>query len=886
MIYEKMDDFKKAFLQYQILKQKYQQGEVNEIQYQNGIHDLQGKDIFGREWVIDEERGQWGIFQNGTWKEQDPKSIFNQPRTSVAPKDTKQKKKRWLIAAIVAIVLVSCLCVSVLGIGIYSYFSGDLAWLLAQMGIDSQTTETIFTDVVKQTENGQADLGDYSLNVQQTKTFATGEMQVLDSYQGSALFPEGSLEEGLQGQVVVSEPNPELKDALEEYFTVKSSFYQFTAAGENDGTGSAQFSLPSSGETLYFLEIFDEKYVSLSPLPVSNGAVAFNVPVRAISQDEGNDSISFRGSYSFAVVSPLLDTSQKPGAIMARYQAQADGRDCGVSQVIQTHGYMQRPTYLTVQICRKNPNNKVKAIYYPPETPNVSNAQVDRMVDLVTQIMAVYQNEGFIRAKLEDYWTGVTIIINKGKGDPYYSVGNGTIYIPEDSLGHENLEYELAHELAHWIQDEEYNMGSAFWKNKLGISASQTWWLENSAENMVMLYKPDYIERNLTYFGAPNPSDSKTPFQIAPLNWNDQLYLHAQMLKVFTCENSAVCPINQAKFTEAINQGTYPFDAAAVEMISKNINEYARYLLGKSPQQANSAIFLMPAVTTGKGFGDFAAPKFEKSVSSFQKIGYAPQMKLVGGIGEEELHIQASIDKGAVYPLTVGLPTNLDSIGNPVLIEVEPGIPFYYRLGEGDIQYADGKSRVILGPVHSTTGVDKVRIVAVAGDGAKVFKAKVKSINLEGDWLFLYEAILVDNLVCDDPGDVSEMSSEDFAQFTALLTSFPAAASGKYVRDAGGTSYTWDGDSNYLLSLDEITDQVLVIQGSSLVSPKGIIIDSFFSSHSLGASRPQDGSVMALTSVGALWLALVNRKKKKLAIPLLMLFLILLISACGAGFNF
>ncbi|GEM_PF-1165927 len=882
MIYEKMEDFKFASQQYLILKQKYQQGQIDITQYQSGIDNLQGKDIFGCEWAIDEERGQWGILENGIWKEKDPESVFNRPNTPVKPKATQQKKKRGLVAAIILIVFVSCICVCAIGVGTYSYFSGDLAWLLTQMGIDSQATEPFFADSVTPTENNLEDLGDFSFNVQHTKTFTIGEMQVLDSYQGSALFPEESLEEGLQGQVVVSEPDSVLKDALEEYFELKSSFYQFTATGENDGTGSAQFSLPSSEENLYFLEIFDEKYISLSPLPGTNGAVALSVPVRAISQDEGNDSISFRGSYAFAVVSPRVDTSQKPGTILARYQTQADPRNCGVTQKTQYESFMEKPTRLTISICRMSLNGKVKALYYPPETPKVSTAQVDQVVDLVTQILAVYQNEGFNRAKLEDYWFGVPIVIKKGGGNPVYSVGNGTIYIPEDSLGHENLEYELAHELAHWIQDDKYNMSSSYWKNFFGISSSQTWWLENSAENMVMLYKPNYIERNITTYGPSNISDSKTPFQFAPLTWNDQLYVHAQLLKVFTCERPAVCPINQAKFTEAINKGTYPFDSSAVDLISKNINEYARYLLGNSPQQANSTILIMPAVKTGKGFGDFAAPKLEKNISSFEKIGYAPQMKMVGGVGEEELHIQAPIDKGGVYPLTVGLPTNLEAIGNPVVIEVEPGTPFYYRLGSADIQYADGKSKVSLGPVHSALGVDKVRIVAVAGDGAKVFKAQLKSINLEGDWLFMADRILVNNLVCDDPDGAIKASDEQFAKLTALYTSWPAAASGKYVRDAGGTSYTWEGNPNNLQTLQGDTDSVILIQGVTRVSPKGIRIESSFSLHNKGTSRPQDGSLMALTSAGALGLALFNRKKKMLAIPLLGLFVICFISACGA----
>ncbi len=72
--------------------------------------------------------------------------------------------------------------------------------------------------------------------------------------------------------------------------------------------------------------------------------------------------------------------------------------------------------------------------------------------------------------------------------------------------------------------------------------------LETSAEYMVMLMSR-YIDQNLlglavfTSLGA----DKRTPFQFAPNQWNDDLYLHAQLLKAFTCDNPSACPISPQK---------------------------------------------------------------------------------------------------------------------------------------------------------------------------------------------------------------------------------------------------------------------------------------------------------------------------------------------------
>lgn len=867
-------DFKAAEEQYRWITDQYQRGAINPAQYQAKIEQLKVRDPSGRLWMLQAGSGKWYVFQNGTWVPGQPYP----PNPPVTPpfqevKKTKSKKKPWAFALIAGVVMLLCLCVTVGG-GYYAYRSGDLAWLLEQLGLND-------LEIIEQLTAEETDL---SLIPSQTLTVYPGQSQVIDpSSRAELLLPIESLPEGESGRLVISDPNPKLRKELESIFQQKSSFYSLAAQTETDGAGSAQFSLPATGEPLFLLEIFDEKYVSLSPVDTSSGAGAFSVPVRSGLTGEGNDSLDFNGSYAFSLVSPITTSHLPPDIVMVSHHSQPDPRDCGVSVNTVPGGYMQKPTYVTSSVCRKNASGTVRVMYFPPDTPKVTSAQADQVVDLVEKIMAAYQNEKFAAANLQGTGARVNVVVQKGSGDPHYSPCNGMIYIPEDSLGSANLENELAHESAHWVQDEEYNMTGAYWKNKLSVSSAETWWLETSAEYMATLYKPDYLEHNLATYGPTNPADGKTPFQFAPNQWNDQLYVHLQMLKVFVCENAAVCPINDSRFKEAINNGTYPFDSTAIDLVSKNLGEYARYLLGKSPQQANSAIYIMGTVTSGKGYGDFAAPKMDKDLSSFERIGYQPQMKLVDGKLEKEVLIEAAIEKGGVYPLMLGLPINPDNTGAPAMIEIEPSTPYYYRLGDGEVQFNPGNSKVILGPVHSALGLNKVRLVAVAGDGPKVFKAKIKSLNLQGDWFFLADTVINNGVVCDHQGDGNvTVHTESMPTLTSYLTSLPATVSGVYTRDAAGNSYTWiddpaadhsymeQGDSSYIYS----------ISGSSLVDNTGIIIESSYSIHRSQSHRPQKNLEVVFASSAAL-VMLVLYKQKKVSLALVALSLVFLLSACG-----
>ena len=308
---------------------------------------------------------------------------------------------------------------------------------------------------------------------------------------------------------------------------------------------------------------------------------------------------------------------------------------------------------------------------------------------------------------------------------------------------------------------------------------------------MVMLYEPKYIDQNLLSYGTTSlGADKRTPFQFAPNQWNDDLYLHAQLLKVFTCDNPSACPISPQKFVNAINNGAFPIDSSAVEKISANLDDFARYLLGKSPQKANSMIYLLNSVKNGTGYGESVTPVDNKGDLNFKKTGYEPQMKQTSGGTGTELDIQAVIEKGGVYPLMLETPRNAELAGYPVEIEVSPGCPFYYTEEGGEIQYNDGTAKTVIGPLHSKTGLSGIRIVAVATDGAKTFTAKIRPLDISGDWIFVFDSIVSNNMVCDSSGNESNDNNdpttpEEMAQLTSYINSYIPAIPGEYVKDAG-----------------------------------------------------------------------------------------------------
>lgn len=650
------------------------------------------------------------------------------------------------------------------------------------------------------------------------KLISAGEEIVISVDGARLIIPDSALESEIGATLKTFSPDAELEKIMLESFQTSAVLYQLTADGENDGFGQAKISLPAISDFTTLVEIIDGEFISLTELAATGGNINFQVPIGSASMDEGDESMRFNGNYLFAIIqSPIaatLDTNDNLHMVAANQQK--DAHNCGMPS-----GYSN--------LCRQNTAGTIKVSFNLVNTPKFTPEKADQIVDLIEKIMGDYGNKGFSAAQLVNKSESrVNVVINKGNGDPYYSPSNSTIYIPEDSTAEisQKLSWELAHELAHWVQDHSYNFTRAYWGNLIGTSTYRKWWLEVSAENMVFLFDPAAVENNLTYYGMTTVSTHNTPFQYSPNLWNDQLYNHAQLVKVFMCENSAVCPISESGFVEAINQGTFPYEGeAAVNQISENLQEYARYLLGKSPISANATIPIMEAVINGRGYGESIEAAFKSGIGELKKTGYDPQMVTAGDPGSQIININAEIQAGGVYPLVVqtGINPKLEKI--PLQVKVLAGAPFYYRLGDGDMLYSDGTKDMMLGLVHSDWGIKNIRMVAIASEGEATFKAEIRNIDFTGTWnISITKDTTVKDISCDESNKVwvAEYAASSMPALVLRMGDFyPNSSFSDLVWQANQTR--WD---SYIAGQDPTisTLDVMSGEGISVIAPEEIML--------------------------------------------------------------
>jgi len=651
----------------------------------------------------------------------------------------EEGKKRTIPCILACIVIAIIACVALAGIagaGYWLFQSGEFEFL------SDYFSEVDFPSIPENITISS------NFNMSPEKPLSAGEEIVIGKNDERLAIPETALDSDVNAVLHTSAPDAKLEKILQEVFKSEANLYQVLADGENDGTGPAIITAPVNGKQAYLLEIIDGEYYSLTNLEPDGGELSFQVPIASASKDEGDDSLKFDGSYQFALIQSIEKiTLNTPGSHhLAKSTLQPDPRSCGFESFTSMKGE------LPLNFCRQNVEGTIKVNVPSAYGKKANIEKVDHVVDVIEKIMNVYENKGFAAAQLKKAGNRVHVVVKSGSGDPYYSPSNGTVYIPDDSVasGGTGLEWELAHELAHWVQDYNYNFTSAYWANLTGSSSYRTWWLEVSAENMVFLFDPAAIEHNLTYYGMTTVATHNTPFQYSPNLWNDQLYNHAQLVKVFMCENSAVCPISESGFVEAINTGAFPYNGEnAVNQVSENLEEYARYLLGESPRNANSHITIMPAVKTGSGYGEYIGSTIKQGISELKITGYEPQMVISGEQGSQIINVKAEIQHGGVYPLVVNVGSNTNLERMPLQVRVSASAPFYYRIGDGDIQYNDGSKDMVLGVVHAVWGAEKIRIVAVAPDEDVTFNAEIRDVDFSGVWtLNRGEKLSVSNITC------------------------------------------------------------------------------------------------------------------------------------------
>jgi len=614
----------------------------------------------------------------------------------------------------------------------------------------------------------------------ETLTVAADGAPVSDAQGTSLQVPPGSLGDGQQAQIEVHAAAGELAEALRYAYVIETPFYAVSAQGQDDGTGRVTLTLPAADPSSRILAVFDEQYPVLLEVTPEAGTLRLN-PRLGPSDTSGQEvvgSLAPGGSLHYAVIHPkdVAGNSKRAPGLAAPAQ-QAD-RSC-LPKLSPA-----APMAQVLAFCTRNAAGTV-FVYSPPGL-DPSKVDPGRVADEVAAMMAQYADLGFTAAGLTPSSPAYINLVTGG-GDPKYLVASGSIHLPADSAQAvvSGKTHDLLHEMAHWIQDEEYVMSWAYWRG------NQTWWLETAAENMVMLVDPAYIEENLTYYGTITLGNTLA-FQNAPYQWPGDFYIHAQLVKLNMCDDPIVCPLSQASFVRAINEGSYPFDdGGAREKLSHNLDAFAHYLLGVAPGRGNGNMPLAGAVRSGDGYGEYVniAEGHREGAWTVTFNGVDPQMKKGSERDMTTVSIQASLQKDGVYPLVVNSGASGGAHpGLPAKLTISPGAPFWYREGDGEAQFHDGSKELVLQPIHAVMGLPSVRMVALGRNGGESFQAKVEFVDLSGVWIITPQNEVSNNVVCTT-SDSSDDNGDRAALAPALITY--GALLGDLGHDEGDNSLTW-----------------------------------------------------------------------------------------------
>jgi hypothetical protein len=665
--------------------------------------------------------------------------------------------------------------------------------------------------------------------------------------------------------------DPAWQAALAQRYTIETPFVTLTAAGLNDSTGRATLRLPAPAPNSRLAAMIDGRYLAVSNVVPQDGYLETAVRIGPASTEEAaqTGSLAPGGSLHYVVLSPNSVSRRKPERTA---RLAADPHNCGI----------EADPYLGVMsICRQNSGGTVQVNYHPGIS-SMSNSLGDQLAEAIATAMTRYEQLGFTAAKLSA-GSPMRVVVNSTTGDPQYRSANGIIYLPVDTAQGMISATDLAtvHEMAHWIQDEAYNMAWAYW------SGSKTWWLETAAENMVMLHTPAYLADNLTTYGAISTSDNRLALQQSPYQWPGDFYVHAQLVKVNMCPDTAVCPLSEKTFAEAINTGLYPLDdAGAQAKLTANLDSYANYLLGAPPINGNTAIPLNEPVATGSGYGEYIQiSQKSNTLYNITLNGYAPQMQKNSNSQGEGVDIQATLQKDGVYPLLITSGINGRTPGLPVMLAIQPGAPFWYRLGDAPPLYHDGGSELVLGPVHITSGFPHLRLVALSKTGEQQFRARLQLAELQGAWLLIPKELVSGSITCltEDGKPDEEMNPTALPMFLTFV-----GLMGEFTPDNGGTGYTWGWNMNNVN--EEIAPYIgsaLRFNGAAISTADGAQAQLGFEWVKQEGTAPPAWSALALGAILALpVLGVIGHRKRLYAgLPGLAVALLLLTGCVGIGLD-
>jgi len=863
-------NFQEAQRKFWELESIYRAGQMDPVQYRYSLDQLRVIDSQGQAWEMQAQTGQWHVYQRGTWIPAQPPGTPGAYATSPSVRPPERSKRPWLWVLGIPVTLLVCLLVAgATYVGLRTLLGNEpiSALIPSAPGEVGQPAPepTLPPPTFTQLEVTQAQ---------------PGGSPVTDSHGVSLQVPKEAVEEGKSVQLTALEGSGGLIQALGEDIHLDTPLYRVSMPEGDDGLAGVELSFPAASPAARVLVVIDGQYPGLLDVAPENGRLNISAQPRPSQAEGGADG---EGELLYTVITPASASGSTPVELTSvdpafHLAALIDGPAALQQEAVKRCMPEVHWRGGVIAHCRENQAGTVQVKYY--DSLGLQPAEADAVVLQVAAIMKRYQDAGFKAAELSPA-SPLYVVITSSETSPLYKVRNGVIYLPPDVARGiaSGGQHELMHEMAHWIQDMKYNMTWAY------FSGAKIWWLESAAENMVMLLDEAYIGMNLATYGKGDLDNGRTIFQGAPYVWpDDESYIQAQLLKVNLCDDAMICPLSAKTFAEAISNGTYPLEASPAQaQISDNLDDYARYLLGTRPEFANTSIPLSATVQSGEDYGEFVQLKQNnQSLFANQINGFAPQMVVDKNGSLPVISIEAHLEKDSVYPLKVYNAAG-DHPALPATLTIQPGAPFWYRLGGGDPQYHDGSKELVLTPIHPKMGYQEVRLVALGEAGGEVFRAKVTPADFSGVWAFKPGKILVNNVTCTTTAESGEsgLDFEGLLSFGSMLPIF-----GDFAQE-GGTELRWTLDPTRLLEEMDLTKVVYQVEAN--LDNQGLHAHNYLEipqDTSGFGSQPHTGWQAVLILAGAVvTLVLLRRISRKSALPISLTGLAavaLLLAACSA----
>jgi hypothetical protein len=610
--------------------------------------------------------------------------------------------------------------------------------------------------------------------------------EVKDDAGVSLSLPQDVISPTEQASLTASQVGGEMAAEIEKSYQIESYAYAVTA--ESVGPGRPTLRIPAGAPGSRLAMLVDNRYLGVLDVAPQDGQFVIDPRLAAPQSASPYPSPKAEEQASqYLVVIPKQAGALRPGAggtfkLASPLPAGADGNSCVAERFTLNH-------------CWRNPESSVYVFWkddYPAELKNQDYLRVGDVIKAVADIMKAYQSQGYAHAGISSSYR-VDVVMDAGVSEPFYSPRSGNLYLPWDiasKIGDASSRCTLAHELFHWMEDEEYRMLAAYY------SHPKSWWLETAAENGTFRLDAACIEKNLVGYGKVETEENMLAFQSRPLVWaggEGARYVHAQQLYLSICPGAS-CAMTPEAFVQAINSGTYPMDSGALAAYEGAAGDTARYLIGAAPLSTRSDASIPPSAISGEGFGDYAILKKTSQGFVMESGMTSSQFKKNG---DQELKIEATLQKGGVYPLWVangkGTPYAAKSAtGLPGVLKVEPGPAFWVKMDDKDPVLYKGDAPVVLGAISDQVGIGRLRIAAYAPAKDEAFRATLGIADLSGDWMSAAPPHFVfKSGSCGDSSetDTSSLEKAESDPFLIILGGMGAFAKDPAVQD--GSHLIW-----------------------------------------------------------------------------------------------